>query len=213
MMQRLVPTAHLSARLFACAAVCLLLAAAGCREPEPPPSPAAPQPVKSPEAGIRLSDLPEGFRLVAVNGGEILLERKPELPPGTAVVTATPVQTAGVNLFAAVNEQKEEIESRPDGKFYGQTELGSHLGTAFLTRGRWTENGQEMEEMRLFSLHPQGNRMLVITYRYALSGDTKDRAEQAMEILGMVEGLEAPPAEGSPEGASEEGSTEGSTSP
>jgi len=194
--------------------VCLLLlATAGCQEPEPPPSPAAPQPVKSPEAGLRLSDLPDGFRLVAVNAGEILLERKPELPPGTAVVTATSEQAAGVNLFAAVNEQKEEIESRPEGRFYGQTELGSHLGPAYLTRGRWTENGQEMEEMRLFSLHPQGNRMLVITYRYALSGDTKDRAEQAMEILGMVESLEAPATDGSPEEASEGEGSEGSTSP
>lgn len=169
----------------------LLLPLAACQESEPPPSPAAPQPVESPGAGLRLTDLPEGFRLVSAEEGEIVLERKPELPPGTAVVTATSEQVAGVNLFDAVNGQKEEIEARPEGRFYGQTELGSHLGPAYLTRGRWTEDGAEMEEMRLFSLHPQGNRMVVITYDYALSGDTKDRAEHAMEILGLVEGLEA----------------------
>lgn len=172
----------------------LLLTLLAC----PESAPTAPQAVDSPEAGIRLTDLPEGFRLVSSDGGEIVLKRKPELPTGTAVVSATPEQEAGVNLFKAVNDQKAEIESRPEGKFQGQTELGSHLGPAYLTRGRWSDNGVETEEMRLFSLHPTGNRMVVITYTYAVFGDTKDRASQAMEILGLVEGMDTRPSETRP---------------
>jgi len=178
----------------------LLLTLLACPESEPP---TVLRSVDSPEAGIRLTDLPEGFRLVSSDGGEIVLERKPELPPGTAVIAATEEQDSGVNLFKAVNDQKEDIESRPEGKFQGQTELGSHLGPAYLTRGRWSDNGAETEEMRLFALHPTGNRMVVITYTYAVSGDTKDRASQAMEILGFIEGLDAEPTEDEEEGAGE----------
>lgn len=169
--------------------ICVLFVACGQEAPEPPPAPAAPQRVENPEAGLALTDVPDGWRLVSNQGAEIVLERKPQLPPGTATVAATEEQQAGVNLVDAVNEQKAEIEQRPEGRFQGQTELRGPLGTAFLTRGRWSNEGTDWEELRIFSLHPGGNRMVVLTYDYALTGDTKDRAEQVMELLAYVEGL------------------------
>jgi len=187
-------------RLTLALGLCALVVA--CAQPEPPPAPAAPQRVENPEAGLALTDVPDGWRLVSNRDAEIVLERKPELPPGTATVTATEEQRAGVNLVDAVNQQKAEMEERTDGRFQGQTELRGPLGTAFLTRGRWSQDGTDWEELRIFSLHPGGNRMVVLTYDYPLTGDTKDRAEQVMELLGYVEGLAT--AETTPEATPEE---------
>lgn len=178
--------------------LCLLslsyLVLGACGGTEGPPEPdtqAEPRRISNARVGIDLVGLPEGFRLVSHEGAEIVLERKPELPPGTAVITAE--EPAGnVNLVAAVNEQATAIEERPGGSFQGQTELGSHFGPAYLTRGRWAEEGSEKEEMKLFSLHPESSRLLVITYTYPLTGDTKDRATQIMDVLAS---LEAPAAD------------------
>lgn len=174
------------------------VAAAGCSGPAPEPEPAAPQRVENRSLDLVLASIPEGFRLESNQEGEearIVLVRKPELPPGTAVVEAAPEQSAGVNLVAAVNDQKEHIESLPEGKFQGQTELMSETtGTAYLTRGRYRdESGTEVEQMRAFTQHPTANRLVTLTYTYALSGDTKDRGQQMLELLGEVEPLAAAP--------------------
>lgn len=191
----------------------VLAASTACRQAEPPVAQNAPQRVDNPGVGISLADVPDGFRLVSNEGDRIVLERasqpgsQTQADSGRVEITATEPKKSGANLVAAVNDQKTEIEGRPEGKFEGQVELASHLGTAYLTRGRWTENGKEMEEMRLFSLHPEGTRMLVITYTYAVSGDTRDRANQAMDILSEVE------APGSTEQGAEPGGDTGGESP
>jgi hypothetical protein len=175
--------------------------AAGCGGgPAQEPVPAAPQRVENASLGVALASIPEGFRLEANPEGEearIVLVRKPELPPGTAVVEVGPEQQAGVNLVAEVNAQKEHIESLPEGNFQGQTELMGPTGTAYLTRGRYRgETGAEVEEMRVSTLHPnypEVKRLLTLTYTYELSGDTKDRGQQMLELLGEVEPLAAQP--------------------
>lgn len=176
----------------------LALIAAGCGGPAPVPEPAAPQRVENSSLGVALASIPEGFRLEANAEGEearIVLVRKPELPPGTAVVEVGPEQRAGVNLVAEVNTQKAHIESLPEGNFQGQTELMGPTGTAYLTRGRYRgETGAEIEEMRVLTLHPsypEVKRLLTLTYTYELSGDTKDRGQQMLELLGEVEPLAA----------------------
>jgi len=193
-----------STRFFALSVLTLAaFSAAGCGGPGPEPAPAAPQRVENHSLGLALASIPEGFRLESNQEGEearIVLVRKPELPPGTAVVEVTAEQAAGVNLVAAVNHQKEWIETLPEGKFQGQTELMSETtGTAYLTRGRYRdESGAEVEQMRSFTVHPAANRMVTVTYTYALSGDTKDRGQQMLDLLGEVEAL-APMPPGEPE--------------
>jgi len=106
---------------------------------------------------------------------------------------------AGVNLVEAVNQRKEELEARPDGRFYGQVELGGPLGTAYSTRGSYSESGEDVEEVRIFAVHPQGDRLLHVTLRYApVAGQGPARVDQALRAFGWIEPLEegaAAPAE------------------
>lgn len=168
----------------------IALAFTGCG-PEPPPSPTAPQPVANAELGLRLTDLPEGFVLGSNEGEEIVLERRAGLTPGTIVVTARPeLERGGVNLVAALNDRAAEVAE--EGGTLRQVELGSHLGPAFLARSRWPgdDDSGETEQMQIFALHPTANRMLVITYDYPLTGDTQDRREHMLDVLGLVAALE-----------------------
>lgn len=177
-------------KIFAVAVLILPIGVAltGCG-PEPPPSPAAPQPVENPQLGLELTDVPEGFVLESNEGEEIVLERRAGLTPGMMVVTARPEpERGGVNLVAALNERAEEVAEM--GGVLRQVELGSHLGPAYLARSRWPEDGGEREQMQIFGLHPTANRMLVITYDYPLSGDTQDRREHMMDTLGRIAALE-----------------------
>lgn len=169
--------------------------------------PPEPKRVESPPLGIALVGYERnGFELVSAEGETIELMRPAEGDEAEATLTyeAGPPQTAGVNLVAAVNEQAAEIESRPDGRFLGQVELGSHLGTAYSTRGRYSgDDGAEIEEIRVFAVHPSGDRLLSLTFRYRpTAGDAKARVEQAMAGLGLVEPL-PPPAAGGEEPAAE----------
>lgn len=173
----------------------LLLTAAACSEPGPQeaaPAAAPAERVENPELGIALATVPEGFRLVSNDADGILLERKPELAPGEARVTVGPEQQAGVNLVAAVQDQKTAVEARPEGKFLGQLELMGPTGTAFSTRGRYSEDGQEVEEVRLLSLHPMANRLLSVSYVYPLPSDSQDRLDHAMTVLGEIEAFSPP---------------------
>ena len=112
--------------------------------------------------------------------------RSPEA--ATLAFEAGPEQLAGINLVEAVNRQKAEIEARPGGQFFGQVQLGSPIGPAYSTRGRYTgDDGRELEELRLFAVHPAGDRLLTLTYRYhPEASDTKERTAEAMGALGLV---------------------------
>lgn len=176
---------------------------------------AAPEPTRleSPQVGIAV-EVPasSSFTAQGTEGGVLRLasdgettESGVELGPATLVYDAEPPQTAGVNLVDAVNRRKEELEARPDGRFYGQAELGGPLGTAYNTRGSYSEGGEAVEEVRIFAVHPQGDRLLHVTLRYApVQGQGAARADQAMRAFGWIEPLEQ-------EGAvapAEEGGTE-----
>lgn len=196
-----------------CLACLLALALTACAGPgEEAPQPAAqeepPQRVDNPDLGIALADVPDDFQLVANDAEGIRLETKPdpELAPGTVEITVGEEQRAGVNLVRGVRDQQEYLESQPEGKFLGQVELMGPTGTAYSTRGRYQQDGQMVEEIRLLALHPQHpdvDRMLSVRYVYEVSGDTKERLSQAMEVLGeVVSPAPEPPEETAPgEGA------------
>lgn len=178
---------------LACLLVLTLAACAGPGEeaPQPAAQEEPPQRVDNPELGIALADVPDDFRLVANDAEGIRLETQPDpdLAPGTVAITVGEAQRAGVNLVQGVRDQQEYLESQPEGKFLGQVELMGPTGTAYSTRGRYQQDGTTVEEIRLLALHPQHpdvNRMLSIQYVYEVSGDTKERLNQAMEVLGEV---------------------------
>lgn len=178
---------------LACLLVTLLAGCAGPTEetPQPAAREAAPQRVENPDLGLALTDVPDPFRLVSNDAEGIRLETKPhpEMTSGTVLVTAGEEQRAGVNLVKGVREQQEYLESQPEGKFLGQVELMGPTGTAYSTRGRYQQEGKSMEEIRLLALHPRHpdvNRMLSVKYVYQVSGDTKERLEHAMAVLGEV---------------------------
>lgn len=172
------------------------LSAAACGGGEEPEE-AAGEPIRIEDEELGLAVvIPPGspFEPAESEPGEIRL-RFPgggEFTPGTVVFRAEPAQYFGVNLVDAVNERKEEVESRPGGDFLGQMELGSHLGTAFSTRARFDdESGEQVEEVRVYAVHPSGDRLLHMTYRYTPTpGQTEARMrEQAFEAFGYAEGL------------------------
>jgi len=139
------------------------------------------------------------FELLSNEGDEIRLRfaGDAEFAPGEVIYTAEPEQDYGVNLYEKVNRRKEEMEALPGGQFFGQVELGSHLGPAFNTRGRYTgDDGAEVEEVRIFAVHPSVNRILYMTYRYPPApGQTEARMmDQAFEAFGYIEALAAPEA-------------------
>jgi hypothetical protein len=144
-----------------------------------------------------------GFDLVANEGETLALVRHATEAETEATLTyeASPPQLAGINLVDAVNQQKAAIEARPDGRFFGQIQLMSQLGNAYSTRGRYAAAGGETEEIRIFAVHPAGDRLLSLTYRYRPAvgeAGSKARSEQAMAALGLIEPLApaAPPPAG-----------------
>lgn len=145
-----------------------------------------------------------GFDVVANEGETLALVRHATETEAEATLTyeTSPPQLAGINLVDAVNQQKAEIEARPDGRFFGQIQLMSQLGNAYSTRGRYAGAGGETEEVRIFAVHPAGDRLLSLTYRYRPTpgeAGSKARSEQAMAALGLIEPLAPaapPPATG-----------------
>lgn len=191
--------------------IAALLLAAGCGPEQEDTTAGIPsgevERVENPALGIALvGPQAAGFDVVT-NEGETLVLIRPALgerAEARLTYEVGPPQTAGVNLVEAVKLQQAEIESRPEGDFLGQVELMSQFGTAFSTRGRYAGgDGREMEEIKIFTIHPSGDRMLSVTYRYPpTAGGTQARLDQGMTALALVEPLaaaeEGMPGEGMP---------------
>lgn len=184
-------------------AVASLLLAAACGPEQEDTTiailPTEPERVENAVLGIVLAGPQEaGFDVVTNQGESLVLVRHAQGEQAEATLTyqASPPQTAGINLIEAVKQQQAEIESRPGGNFLGQVELMSQFGTAYSTRGRYAgEAGGEVEEIKIFTVHPAGDRLLSMTYRYPTDdGGTKERLDQAMAALALVEPLAAPEA-------------------
>lgn len=178
--------------------VLLLAGCGGGAAEEEAPVAAEPTVVEDAALGMAVV-IPPGspFEPVGAGSGEIRLRfpETSEFSEGTAIFAAEEKQFFGVNLVEAVNERKAEIEGRPQGEFLGQVELGTEiLGTAFSTRGRFVdEGGQEVEEIRIFAVHPSGDRLLHMTYRYSPSGGQAQARmmDQAFVAFGYLEPLVA----------------------
>lgn len=189
----------------AAAVLALLLPLAACSGGgDAAPAAAEPTRLESAELGIAVV-VPAGssFAAAGSEGGVLRLASPGEttddgldLGPATLVYAAEPPQRAGVNLPDAVNQREAELDARPGGDFFGQNELGSHLGTAYHTRGKLTgDDGQVVEEIRIFAVHPAGDRLFHMTLSYPPApGQTEARRDQALAAFGWIEPLATPPA-------------------
>lgn len=174
-------------KLLATASLSLALALAllSCAQPpEPPPPP--PPGVENAELDIKLASVPEGLRVAANEGRSLRLEPADPAAGGAIWFEVGP-EEIGVNLVAAVQDHQQYIEGLPDGTYMGAQELQADFGTAFYSRGRFTEDGAAVEETVIFRIHPRASRLLSIDSRYPAGDDSAQRVEQLIDLLSYVE--------------------------
>jgi len=141
--------------------------------------------------GIAIAAVPAPF-VVSANDGPALELRAPG-DTGEAIlfVEATGEISGGINLVAEAEGMQDWFEQQPEGQYFGNLELGTPLGPAFTSRGSYVLDGVEVEELRVFAIHPTSNRLLRLTYRYG-PGEGKERLQQLAEVLGEFEALDDP---------------------
>jgi hypothetical protein len=168
----------------------LLLLPAGCSRQDPgeavPDATAVTEAeTTNQELGITLQSIPEGLVVEVNQGANLILA--PETPEqGVFLKFEVGPQEVGVNLVSAVQNHQAHIEDFPGGQYFGSTELISQLGTAFLSRGQFKSEDDEIEEARVFVIHPAGNRLLSMIYTYPAGGDSQSRAENLLAVLEAV---------------------------
>jgi len=167
-------------------AVLLLLAVAACGKATPPVQSTARHRVVCKPLGLALESVPAGFtasvtadvlRLTRADGAVLTIAR------GTG-------GQASADLTAAVTAEKARLLALPSGSYLGFVELLSHLGRGYLTRGRYRQGKVEMEEIRVFAVHPrEPQRAIVLSYVYPAASSKQERADQALSVLAKVTGL------------------------
>lgn len=206
-------TSRVAGILWVHAVAALLLVAGGCAPAEEAEDQAEAGPrVENRALGIALAQLPASFEVVRNEGDELVLGRSDGDDPARLSVELGPVQAAGVNLVDRVWEEKERIESLPEGVYQGQNELGGvPLGTTFTSRGRFLDDeGERVEEYRALALHPVENRVLVLDYEYPAPPPGEepehDRLQELMLVLEQLEAADA--GTGPADGGEGEGTAE-----
>ncbi len=168
-------------RIVVASVVCLVLAA--CSQPEPP---VVNPGVENTDLAIRLTMVPDGLVVAKNQGASLELRPADEMLGGVIRFTVGP-ETTGVNLVAEVTDHQAQIEGLPDGEYRGAQELQGDFGTAFYSRGKFSEDGVLQEETRILLIHPAGNRLLTIAYQYPAGDDSASRVEQLIDVLSYVE--------------------------
>jgi hypothetical protein len=158
------------------------------------PAPAAPTSVENAELGVRVASVPDGFEVTENTGATLELAPTGEGAAGAVVVRVGPRET-GVNLVAAVEDHREEIEGRTDGTYHGARELEGPLGVAFYSRGSYaSQDGSRVEETLVTAIHPDGDRRLDLVYTYPAGDDSANRVTSLIDLLARVEGITPPAA-------------------
>ena len=137
---------------------------------------------------IAIAAIPPGFAVISEAGPTIQLERTDQADGARLTIEATAELPGGINLVAEADSMKDWFEQQPDGQYFGNLELGTPNGPAFTARGAYSSGTSQIEELRVFALHPTANRMLRMTYTYP-PGTGKERLQQLAEVLGEIEAL------------------------
>jgi hypothetical protein len=173
-------------RTLLVATIALGLAACGADRPTGPTAPAG---LDCPQLGVRLASVPAAFAVVHNQADELVLEPAGEGTEGRLTVRSEAPEVGGVNVVAAVQAHQERIESLPDGSYLGQQELVTPGGTAFWSRGSYTDGAGPTEETAVFAVHPDGQHLLSLLYTYPRGTDSAARVERLLEVLGEIEPL------------------------
>jgi hypothetical protein len=163
----------------------LAVSALSCSEPPPPPPPPDTG-VENAALGIALASVPEGLHTTVNEGSTLELRPTGEGVDGLVWFAVGP-EKVGVNLVAATQSHKDQIEDLPDGEYKGGEELQGDFGVAFYSRGRFSEAETTIEETVLFLIHPSASRQLEIHYRYPAADDSAARVEQLIAVLAELE--------------------------
>ena len=164
-------------------AAVIILLALSCAAPSSPPEPTA---IQNIDLGLELTGLPDGLAL-ASNQGTSLELRPTDPSEGGVLWFAVGPEQEGVNLVAAVQDHQAQLEGKNGADYKGAQELTGDFGTAFYSRGRYIdENGGLTEETVVFMIHPAGNRLLGIHYRYPAGEDSAARVEQLIDTISYV---------------------------
>lgn len=144
--------------------------------------------IENPSLGIAIAALPTEFAVTSNQGSVLELSTTGEAAGGALLIEATEELDGGINLVAAAEAMKDWFEQQPQGQYFGNLELGTPTGPAFTARGAYMTDTGEVEELRVFALHPATNRMLRMTFRYP-PGEGQSRMQQLAMVLGEIEAL------------------------
>ncbi|MFQ5528189.1 MAG: hypothetical protein ACE5GX_18280 [Thermoanaerobaculia bacterium] len=178
-------------RLSLIAASLAALTSLHCAKTPPPPPEL--ERVENADLGIAIAALPEVFSVASASGPTIELATSGESGTGRAVIAQGPEERFGINLVEAVKERKAWFEAAGSGRYFGNRELGTPIGTAFTARGAYDTDSGPVEETWVYTIHPMANRLLTITYTYP-TGQSQDRVGHLLELLGEIEGMIPPEA-------------------
>jgi hypothetical protein len=142
--------------------------------------------VENADLGIALASVPKGLHTTLNEGSELELRPTGEGVDGLVWFAVGP-EKVGVNLVAATQSHKDQIESLPDGEYKGGEELQGDFGVAFYSRGRFSDAGATVEETVVFLIHPSASRQLEIHYRYPAADDSAARVNQLIGVLAELE--------------------------
>jgi hypothetical protein len=193
--------------------VSLLLPTLACRKPAPAPS--VPQRLENPSLGFALADIATGCRPGINEGATLELLCDLDGVPGTMTFEVGE-EERGVNLLEKAKARKDWFQAQPAGEFLGNRELVTPIGAAYTARGRYSDNGEAVEEAQVLTLHPDKRHAVLVRYRYPPGNAkvTQERMEnQLLYVVGEMMALEASPppaAPGSDAAEAEEASEEGS---
>ena len=145
--------------------------------------------------GVAIGAVPEDFEVALNEGDQLRLGRK-EIGGELWLQIERP-EVGGVNLVDMVNEWKASYEARPQGKFYGQIELGTQFGAAYTVRGAYeNEQGEMIEERRIFTVHPTGDKALTMVYAYPSPANSRERTDEMLNLFSEIETLDFQPDPG-----------------
>ncbi|MEE2775816.1 MAG: hypothetical protein VYE73_03520 [Acidobacteriota bacterium] len=176
------------------AAVVALTFLVACQSSSPPPEEdTADLPVRVENAQLKLAlvDVPDVFDVESNSGAELRLVRTGEEIEGSLWIEVSDETESGINMVDLVNGQRDLYQARLGGSFSGSRELMMADGRpGYYSRGRFLDGELEVEEFRIFSIHPLENRLLTIFYRYPAGADSADRLNDVLLVAGEVEGFD-----------------------